>query len=250
MRKFKCILLDFNSLVSKYNGGIMPIKTNLIGIIFLQIIFLVFTNTILCQNYSYLDSLNGKFALQFQISDNFNLTNFQGTTFSGKYHFSKMDAIRAGLSIDFGKSDLDAETNQFDSVNVAEVSYNSNNFSITFKSQYIRYFVETDGIAFYGGTGPFVTYSTSTNESETTGSPDDKYYKDTNDNFILGVDFIAGVEWFFIKNMSLSAEYGFNFSYRSRTSERKIDNSLYSDTNEKLYRFSGNDINFGITVYF
>jgi opacity protein-like surface antigen len=161
-----------------------------------------------------------------------------------------MDAIRAGLSIDFGKSDGDAETNQYDSVNVAEASYNSNNFSITLKSQYIRYFIETDGIAFYGGTGPFVTYSTSTYESETTGSPNDKHYKDTNDNFILGVDFIAGVEWFFIKNMSLSAEYGFNFSYRSRTSEREIDNNLYSDSNEKLYRFSGNDINFGITVYF
>jgi opacity protein-like surface antigen len=161
-----------------------------------------------------------------------------------------MDVIRVGLLIDFGKSDGDAETNQFDFVNVVEASYNSNNFSITLKSQYIRYFVETDGIAFYGGTGPFVTYSTSKNEGETTGTPNDKHHKDTNDNFILGVDFIAGVEWFFIKNMSLSAEYGFNFSYRSRTSEREIDNNLYSDSNEKLYRFSGNDINFGITVYF
>ena len=228
----------------------MPFKTNLIGIISLLFFFIVFTKVCFPQNESYLDSLDGKFALQFQISDNFNLTNFQGTTFSGKYHFSKRDAIRLGLSLDFGKSDADAETNQFDSVTVAEVNYNSNNFSITFRSQYIRYFVETDGIAFYGGTGPFVTYSTSTNESETTGSPDDKYYKDTNDNFILGVDFIAGVEWFFIKNMSLSAEYGFNFSYRSRTAKREVDNGLYSNSNEKLYRLSGNDINFGISVYF
>jgi len=228
----------------------MLFKTNLIGIISLQIFFLVFTKDCLPQSESYLDSLDGKFALQFQISDNFQLSNFQGTTFSGKYHFSKMDAIRAGLSIDFGRSDADAETNQFDSVNVAEVSNNSNNFSMTLKSQYIRYFVETDDIAFYGGIGPFVTYSTSKNEGEATGTPNDKHYKDISDNFILGVDFIAGVEWFFIKNMSLSAEYGFNFSYKSRTSEREIDNSIYSDSNEIVYRFSGNDINFGITVYF
>ncbi|MDH3267831.1 MAG: hypothetical protein OEM46_03145 [Ignavibacteria bacterium] len=216
----------------------------------LLLISFLFIGSGFSQNASYLDSLDGKFALQFQISDNFQLSNFQGTTFSGKYHFGKMDAIRAGLSIDFGKSDGDAETNQYDSVNVAEASYNSNNFSMTLKTQYIRYFVETDGIAFYGGTGPFVTYSTSTNESETTGTSNDKHYKDMSDNFILGVDFIAGVEWFFIKNMSLSAEYGFNFSYRSRSSERRIDNGLYSDSNEKVYRFSGNDINFGITVYF
>lgn len=207
-------------------------------------------STVFSQSSSNLDSLDGKFALQFQISDDFQLSNFQGTTFSGKYHFGKMDAIRAGLSIDFGNSDGDAETNQFDSVNVAEVNYNSKNFSVTLKSQYIRYFVETDGIAFYCGTGPFVTYSTYTNESETTGTPNDKHYKETNNNFILGVDFIAGVEWFFLQNMSLSAEYGFNFSYRSRTSEREMDNNLYGNSSEKLYRFSGNDINFGITVYF
>ena len=135
-------------------------------------------------------------------------------------------------------------------MNVAEVNYNSNNFSLTLKTQYIKYFDETDGIGFYGGIGPFVTYSTSTNESETAGTPDDKHYKDTYDIFILGIDFIAGVEWFFIKNMSLSAEYGFNFSYNSRTAAREMDNGLYSDSNDKLYRFSGNDINFGITVYF
>jgi len=219
-------------------------------LLLLLLISFLFIGSGFSQNASYIDSLDGKFALQFQISDNFQLSNFQGTTFSGKYHFGKMDAIRAGLSIDFGRSDGNAETNQFDSINVAEVSYNSNNFSMTLKTQYIRYFVETDDIAFYGGIGPFVTYSTSRNESETTGTPNDKHYKDTIDNFILGVDFIAGVEWFFIKNMSLSAEYGFNFNYKSRMVEREIDNSIYSDSNEKVYRFSGNDINFGITVYF
>jgi len=228
----------------------MLINSNFRILYSLLLFFLFSVPSTYSQSTSYLDSLDGKFALQFQISDNFNLTNFQGTTFSGKYHFGKMDAIRAGLSIDFGNSDADAETNQFDSVNVAEANSSSNYFSITLKTQYIRYFVETDNIAFYGGTGPFVTYSTSSNESTTTGTPSDKHLKDTSNNFVLGVDFIAGVEWFFTKNMSLSAEYGFNFSYRSRTSEREIDNGLYSDSNQKLYSFSGNDINFGISVYF
>lgn len=232
-----------------FKGGVMLNKFQFNFPIFLILLLTPFAASN-SQDYSCLDSLDGKFALQFQISDNFNLTYFQGTSFSGKYHFGKMDAIRTGLSIDFGKSDGDAETNQFDSVNVAEASHNSSNFSVTIKSQYIRYFVETDNIAFYGGTGPFVTYSTSNHESQITGSPTDRNSMEEIDNFILGVDFIAGVEWIFIKNMSLSAEYGFNLSYRSRTSERKIDDSLYYDSNEKQYRFSGDNINFGISVYF
>jgi hypothetical protein len=43
---------------------------------------------------SYLDSLDGKFALQFQISENFTLTNFQGATLSGKYQLGKRSAVR------------------------------------------------------------------------------------------------------------------------------------------------------------
>jgi hypothetical protein len=228
----------------------MLINSNFRILYSLLLFFLFSVSSTYSQSTSYLDSLDGKYALQFQISDNFNLTNFQGTTFSGKYHFSSRDAIRLGLSIDFGNADLDAETNQFDSVNVAEANSSSNYFSMTLKTQYIRYFVETDNIGFYGGAGPFITYSTSTNESKTTGTPNDNHYTDTSNNFVLGVDFIAGVEWFFTKNMSLSAEYGFNFSYKSRTSEREIESGPYSNSNQKLYSFSGNDINFGISVYF
>ena len=110
----------------------MRFKTNLIGIISIQIFFLLFTKDCLPQNESYLDSLEGKFALQFQISDNFNLTNFQGTTFSGKYHFSGSDAIRLGLSLDFGNSEIDGNTNQNDSVNVVTINTTQNAFGFKF----------------------------------------------------------------------------------------------------------------------
>ena len=46
---------------------------------------------------SYLDSLDGKYALQFQISENFTLSDFQGTTLSGKYQTGKRTAIRLGV---------------------------------------------------------------------------------------------------------------------------------------------------------
>ena len=66
------------------------------------------------QNVSYLDSLDGKFALQFRITDNFSLSNFQGTILSGKYHFSKRDAIRLGISLSLSSSDSETELNRLD----------------------------------------------------------------------------------------------------------------------------------------
>jgi len=64
------------------------------------IIFVTFFNSILNAQISYLDSLEGKFSLQFQISNNFKLEEFQGTTFSGKFNIGKSEAIRLGVSLD------------------------------------------------------------------------------------------------------------------------------------------------------
>ncbi|MGB5288021.1 MAG: hypothetical protein WBN42_05990, partial [Ignavibacteriaceae bacterium] len=73
----------------------MLINSNIRILLSFLFFFQLFMSTVFSQSSSNLDSLDGKFALQFQISDNFKLSNFQGTTFSGKYHFGKMDAIRA-----------------------------------------------------------------------------------------------------------------------------------------------------------
>jgi hypothetical protein len=84
--------------------------------LFLKLSFSLFiftflnNSTIFSQTASHLDSLDGKYALQFQISDNFKLTNFQGTTFSGKYHFGCRNAVRVGLSVNL--SNTDSEANQ------------------------------------------------------------------------------------------------------------------------------------------
>ena len=245
---YRCI---FNTLINNINlisiGGDMLFRRNLI--ITLLSLF-VFSFACFAQNASYLDSLKGKYALQFQISNNFNLTNFQGSTFSGKYHFGCKSAVRLGLSLDFGDVEQDATTNQYDTVNVATNNIEQNSFSMTIRTQYIRYFIGTDEVAFYGGTGPFVNYSTLTRESKLTGSNDDRHLKETSDSFSIGLDLILGVEWFLSENMSLSAEYGLNFSYRTRTREYNTDDIISTNSDETLYNISGNNINFGISVYF
>jgi opacity protein-like surface antigen len=224
-------------------------KSFLSNLLILLFVSQLFITTGFSQSTSYLDSLDGKFALQFQIDRNFTLTNFQGTTLSGKYHFSCRDAVRLGLSLELGDSEIDATTNQFDSINVATINATQTSLGVTLKTQYLRYFRGSNDISFFGGVGPFFTYYKSTNEGKTLGTPDDRNFTETSDRFTFGLDLIAGIEWFFYNNMSLSAEYGLNFSYNSNTREYN-DDIVSRKTEDTVYRITGNNINFGITVYF
>jgi hypothetical protein len=240
--------LDFSSLVSIFTGGVMPFKTNLIGIISLLLFFIVFTIDGLSQNESYLDSLDGKFALQFQVSDNFNLTNFQGTTFSGKYHLSPRSAIRLGFSVNMVNSDMENNQTILDTSLVVSANANQNVFGMTIRAQYIYYFPATNEIAFFAGGGPFIRFNTGTNEVNYSNN-DPTYRKETLDDFYAGVDFLIGVEWMFTNSMSLSAEYGLMFFYEKYT--RKVeDNHIVNETTAKRYNIENDSVNFGISVYF
>jgi hypothetical protein len=200
------------------------------------------------QSSSYLDSLDGKFALQFQISDNFQLSNFQGTTFSGKYHFSRRDAIRLGFSVNLDNSDLENNQTLLDTSLTVSTDANQNVFGMTIRTQYVHYFPPMYDITFFLGGGPFVRFNNGTNEVNYLNN-DPTFRKETRDDFYMGLDLLVGVEWMFIENMSLSAEYGIRFSYNSYT--RKLeDNHSINETSAKRYNIDNGDVNFGISVYF
>ena len=209
----------------------------------------VLFNTSFPQQTSYLDSLDGKFALQFQITQNFSISNFQGSVFSGKYHFSKRDAIRFGLSLNLSSTDTEAEINYLDTTFVDNANQDENVFDITISSQYIRYLGVTESISFYGGIGPLFNIYKVTRERfvESLGI-DGKYESETN-VFSIGFDLIAGVEWWFNKFMSLSGEYGLRFAYRSLETTIK-DEKRDSKSNTNSYYLTGNQVKFGIAVYF
>jgi opacity protein-like surface antigen len=198
---------------------------------------------------SYLDSLDGKFALQFQINENFTLTNFQGTTFSGKYHLGKKSAIRAGLSISFDDARSERESTINDTLNYFENSEN-NSIGFTIISQYLFYLVRTDDIGFYMGSGPTIGFGHSKGETKLEIS--DSTFETgsgSSDNFNVGLDAIIGVEWSFHKDMTISAEYGIKFYYIHQTSEFETTSRKDKRTNEAI-RLTPNYINFGISVYF
>jgi len=214
-------------------------------------ILLVFTfaSILYSQTPSYLDSLNGKFALQFQIDDNFNLSSFQGTTLSAKYHFSCRSALRLGLSLELGDSQNDTKVSYFDTTLVRSSSDDSNRFGFTIKSQYIHYMRGTKDISFFGGLGPSFNYFKLTRNRDLVEDGTNRFSESDGTGFTIGVDIIAGVEWMFADKMALSAEYGLFFSYTSSENKNK-DESLEANSEYESFNLSGNHINFGLSVYF
>ena len=210
---------------------------------------LIFVSTCFSQSTSYLDSLDGKFALQFQINRDFQLSDFQGSTLSGKYHFSTRDAVRLGITLELSDAELEISSNLIDTTNVSTSNIDNSSFGITINTQYIRYIKGTDDIAFFIGGGPFITYSTTTSNGEIREEDPVEKYKRSDDFYSLGVDLLLGIEWWFHKYISLSAEYGMKFMYRSRESmvEQGV---LRLETTDNYFRITANSINFGITVYF
>ena len=79
----------------------MLTRSYLSNLIMLLFVSQLFITTGFSQSTSYLDSLDGKFALQFQIESLFRLTSFQGSTLSGKYSFSDRDVVRLGISLGY-----------------------------------------------------------------------------------------------------------------------------------------------------
>jgi len=193
--------------------------------------------------------LDGKFALQFQINRDFQLSDFQGSTLSGKYHFNTRDAVRLGITLELSDAELEISSNLIDTTNVSTSNIDNSSFGITINTQYIRYIKGTDDIAFFIGGGPFITYSTTTSNGEIREKDPVEKLKRSDDFYSLGVDMLLGIEWWFHKYMSLSAEYGMKFMYRSRESmvEQGV---LRRESTDNYFRITANSINFGITVYF
>jgi len=227
----------------------MFVRTCLLNTLTLLFVSHLFITTGFSQSTSYLDSLEGKFALQFQIADNFQLTSFQGTTLSGKYHFSCRDVIRLGLSVELGNSETESTINYIDTSVVNQFEADENRFGLTIKSQYIRYITSTNNILFFGGIGPFISFFNQSTERVVTENGIDVTRESESRSFSAGLDLIIGVEWIFSTYMSLSAEYGLNFSYRSSEDNFK-DDSTEGDHENRTFYISGNHINFGLSVYF
>jgi hypothetical protein len=210
---------------------------------------LIFVSTSFSQSTSYLDSLDGKFALQFQIEGLFRLTSFQGSTFSGKYNFTDKDVVRLGISLGITDSEQDNSINEIDTTRVYYEDGDENRLDVRINTQYIRHISVSDDISFFAGGGPFVSFFSSDEAMKMIRYGEEIDRKRTVDGFSLGLEFILGVEWMFYTNMTVSAEYGLNADYSKYDTKDEAGETI-QESNNRTYNLHYNRVKFGLSVYF
>ncbi len=220
--------------------------SNLLILLFVSQLFLT---TGFSQSTSYLDSLDGKFALQFQIEGLFRLTSFQGSTLSGKYNFTDRDAVRLGISLGIRDSDRDNSINEIDSTKIYYEYGDENRLDIRINTQYIHHISVMNDISFFAGGGPFVSFFSSDEVTNVIRYGEEIDRKRTLDGFSLGLELILGVEWMFYSNMTLSAEYGVNVEHSTYDSKDEEGETIL-ESNYKTFNLDYNRVKFGLSVYF
>lgn len=175
-------------------------------------------------------------ALQFRVTPNFQLSSFQGTLLSYKWHTSPSNAYRVGAS--FALQSQDTQFTDDDTDPPVQ-----SNQSIGLRGQYLTYLGGESDIEPYYGVGPQLSYSRQAQEDPAGNSV-------TQSTFEIGVNGAAGVEWFVWSNVSFTAEYGASLEYISEGQTNDPANGDESSASRSQWRLGGNGILFGLSAYF
>ncbi len=204
--------------------------------------------------------VDGSWALQFRIGEDFTLSSFEGMNLSVKKHLKSHHALRFG--IDFGgdniklTDELDDDTQSLSAEATEKAHY------LLLSAHYLFYPRSTKAVHVFFGAGPFFGLLMQNQDSgaqdlDTDPSQEDRVSEMELDSWMLGASFIIGVEWFVKKEISLTAEYGTSFSYAhsriQREMEGLVDQEMISQTTTRdvsHYKFEANQVKFGVSVYF
>jgi opacity protein-like surface antigen len=202
-------------------------------------------------------------ALQFQIGNNFNLSSFQGSALSYKFHFQPEFALRIGIGLAGDDTGITDDRSLFGGDTLTSSSNQSDNRSgvnIEINAQSIWYANTSSEILFFYGGGPLVAYARRHQVDHDVTSPvvvpqattiSDR----TSITWVVGLTGVAGVEWFVSQSLSLHAEYIVSGRY-SWTSEETIAtqspsaNRSTTDRSYSVWQLSGNGVRFGVSAYF
>ena len=200
-----------------------------------------------------------KWALQFEIDRDFDLSGFQGNTLSIKKHTADNRAYRLGFTffLDIGDSETLRILN--DTILLPrERDFNSRRFNFSFQK---IYYASTDAsVNLFYGIGTAFSFQHSNNESVSFNRSltQVRINNSTNDLWSAGMTGIIGAEWFFAENMSLLGEYNTVAKYTrsNREDESRIIESgvilgsSFSESKTDSFRISSSSVKFGLSVYF
>ena len=230
----------------------------------------------------------GAWALQFRITGNFSLSDFQGAALSGKYHATSTSAIRLGFSASGGVSDreqtsfsessgrlLDDPAPGQESEETRESNRDETAYSLGLDGQYVTYINPDGRVKLFGGIGPTIRYQhddANDSDFQLDESGDrldvritETTTRDDRDTWTFGGLALLGGEWFASPHISLSAEYGLSVEYfrtshdqtveLNRNIESEFGTSVFTDTrvagtHRDGWQFRSPPVRFGLNVYF
>ena len=186
----------------------------------------------------------GERALQFQVTDNFNISSFTGTTLSYKIQRSQDKAFRLGLGLNTSfENGAEPSTSGEQDI----TTYGAN---VDASFTWMNYVNPNADLKFYYGLGPAVNFGYSQDEIKT-----DQISEEVTET-TLGLSALGytGVEWFFQKSMSIHAEYRASFDYRWTNEDIILEGTSGADTTSEInntnYSFGGNGVHLGVSLYF
>jgi hypothetical protein len=223
------------------------------------------------------DSLSviGKFiqghpwTMDFGISSNLTLSNFQGAAISISKFISDYQKYRFGIStsINSGSSDQSGINFSADTlVGQSKQNIKTDRYFLELSFQYITYATPHAYTSFYFGIGPLAgigwsKYNGSSNSNYVGSSQSQYNSNNTYTSYSLGVLGSLGVEWFFSEHISLHAEYGLEASYTWNKNESTYNSQYnYSGSNSSStskssnsssssnWSLAGQQVIFGISV--
>lgn len=145
-------------------------------------------------------TVEGAWALQFRIGNNFSLSSFSGSLLSVQHQYSTNSALRFGLTTDMRSLDLEDRYVSGDTIDVTTTGdQKDRSFGVVF--QYLRYSTPGKRISMYWAAGPEVEYRKNSFPSSSQKSG------------FVGARGSLGAEWSPISEVGLHAEYGLRGGY-------------------------------------
>lgn len=190
------------------------------------------------------ETSRGDWALMFQIDKNFTLKDFSGALISFQKKLSDRNAIRWGLNLNGGYSEQRNNPNQKTTTGDAHIGVSMN---------YLWYAHISNNIRFYYGLGPLVAFGY--NHSKNSQNSGVNVTKQTRLTEEVGLNGVAGVEWFVRQRISLLAEYipALTGQYQS-TVTNSYNYNANIRTRDKIsatnIHFGPMPVRFGVAVYF
>jgi len=183
----------------------------------------------------------GSWSLQFGVSQNFTLTQFEGATISVKRHYSPNSALRAGITTNL------SHNTQKDLRTKKELYVNKLDMNVSL--EYLYYFTPGRRVTAFVGSGPRFGLARHTQELQQPSVVTSSNRNESTE-WNLGANLLFGAEWFVTHGIALFAEYDISFGYTSKVNKASnSNNGLTGQLESRDYSLTSRGVRMGLSVY-